>query len=145
MRAIAKPHTHKFRVNSGKKQGNLPPPPRDPRNPEIYVGLIGKPPKFSKNQEKIRKKWGLRGVGGGREYRGTPQNTPRKIDEQISSEKFSVFLYFYNFSIDDLLIDLSGGILGWDPVLTTCILVREDNSQDITEMNKGPHHSHGIS
>ena len=37
-----------------------------------------------------------------------------------------------------------GGILGWDPVLTTCILVREDNSQDITEMHKGPHHSHRV-
>ena len=37
-----------------------------------------------------------------------------------------------------------GGILGWDPVLTTCILCEKVKLMDITEMNEGPHHSHRV-
>ena len=43
-----------------------------------------------------------------------------------------------------LFFDLSGGILGWDPVLTTCILCEMVKLRDTHEMNEGPHHSHRV-
>ena len=67
MRAIAKPHTHKNGLDSGKNQGNLPPPPGTPEIPNIRWfnrGNPRNPRKITKNHEKIRKKWGIRGVGG---------------------------------------------------------------------------------
>ena len=76
----------------------------------------------------------LRGVGGGREYRIRTQNTPdkkivdffiHKIDERTSEFILCYLLHYEYVCICGVQI---GGILGSDAVLTTCILVREDNS-----------------
>ena len=54
--------------------------------------------------------------------------------------RFSLyFLIIYQNHLYSLLFGHLGGILGWDPVLTTCILVREDNSWTSHETQHGNH------
>ena len=81
--------------------------------------------------EKIRKKWEKNGnffgwVGwvGGYERIGST--------EQIDC---LFFIFLNNLFVLLSLSETGGGILGWDPVLTTCILRRSHNSsQDITRV-----------
>ena len=53
-------------------------------------------------------------------------------------ESFIHFVYCLQI-VDSFLVRVFGGILGWDPVLTTCILVREDNSWTSHETQHGNH------
>ena len=66
MRAIAKPHTHKIGLISGKNQGNLPPPPGPQKSRNIRWFNRETPEireKSGKNQEKMGSSGGG-GVGG---------------------------------------------------------------------------------
>ena len=49
--------------------------------------------------EKIRKKWGLRGVGGGREYRIPSQNTPNER-AQVYTSNCSVYAITFSYCVD---------------------------------------------
>ena len=100
MRAIAKPHTHKNGLNSGKNQGKNT-PPRTPPNIRWFNR------RNPRNQGKIRKKWVFLGGGwGGREYRITTQNPPKKRAKVPRSRKEMRRCYIYVFLFDFLFVGL---------------------------------------
>ena len=106
MRAIAKPHTHKIGLISGKNQGNLPPPPGTPEIPNIrWFNRENprNPRKIEKNQEKMGSWWG---VGGGREYRIPPQNTPE--DSKKNATNFTVSYMLLNLYSSRFFSSLRG-------------------------------------
>ena len=74
-------------------------------------------------------------MGGGREYRIRTQNSPRKVEDVTQSLAYFLFSLL---CVVCYIFDFSGGILGSDAVLTTCILCEKVITPRPTiEMNEG--------